>query len=102
MPSFYRGENCDQGISSNFTSPLVAEGAPTSDCYAIFYPKCLSIFANECGGERGAYEMRTIVIVCESFSPPFLPLVKNWLMVELGASIQVFFNLCPGLVTYPP
>lgn len=32
----------------------------------------------------------------------FLPLVKHWLVAELGASIQVSLHLCPGLVTYPP
>lgn len=32
----------------------------------------------------------------------FLPLVKHWLVVELGSSIQVSLHLCPGLVTYPP
>lgn len=37
-----------------------------------------------------------------AFSSLFLPLVKNWLVAELGASIQVSFHLCPGLVTCPP
>lgn len=32
----------------------------------------------------------------------FLPLVKHWLVAELGSSIQVSLHLCPGLVTYPP